>query len=350
MTLIKLKYVQTFTARGRRFYYFRRPGTPRIRLPGVPGSHEFMRAYEAALDDGPKIEVGAARTRLGTVNAAIVAYYGSTDFIGLGAATQRFRRNVIETWRAEVGDRPLALLERRHIIGRLEKISKPFARRNWLKAIRHLMQYAVTKSMIAVDPTVGIKIKAPKSDGFLTWAEPHIEAYRARHPIGTMARLALELFLNSAQRRSDVLHMGRQHVHDGRLQFQQKKTKVRLTIPVLPELATALAAMPAENLTFLVRENGQQFTDSTLGRWFRERCDEAGLKGYSAHGLRKAACVRLAEAGCTEHEIMSFSGHLSLAEVARYTKEANRAKMAVSAAAKLGTSSVKPTSQSVKQD
>jgi hypothetical protein len=66
--------------------------------------------------------------------------------------------------------------------------------------------------------------------------------------------------------------------------------------------------------------------------------------------LRKAACVRLAEAGCTEHEIMSFSGHLSLAEVARYTKEANRAKMAVSAAAKLGTSSVKPTSQSVKQD
>jgi hypothetical protein len=67
MTLIKLKYVQTFTARGRRFYYFRRPGSPRIRLPGVPGSHEFMKAYEAALDDGPRLEVGSSRTRPGTM-------------------------------------------------------------------------------------------------------------------------------------------------------------------------------------------------------------------------------------------------------------------------------------------
>jgi integrase len=271
-------------------------------------------------------------------------------FHRIGSCHATLPPQVIEAWRAERGDCPLNQLERRHIVDRLDKVAKPFARRNWLKAIRHLMQYAVNKSMIAVDPTIGIKIKAPKSDGFLTWAESHVEAYRARHPIGTMARLALELFLNTCQRRSDVLHMGRQHIHDGRLQFQQKKTKVRLITPVLPELAEALAAMPAENLTFLVRENGRQFTDSTLGRWFRERCDEAGLKGYSAHGLRKAACVRLAEAGCTEHEIMSFSGHLSLAEVARYTKEANRAKMAVSAAAKLGTSSVKPTSQSVKQD
>jgi hypothetical protein len=92
MTLIKLKYVQTFTARGRRFYYFRRPGSPRIRLPGVPGSHEFMKAYEAALDDGPRLEVGSSRTRPGTLNALTVAYYGSIDFTGLGAATQRFRR------------------------------------------------------------------------------------------------------------------------------------------------------------------------------------------------------------------------------------------------------------------
>jgi integrase len=341
MTLVKLPYIQAFTARGRRFYYFRRPGSPRIRLPGLPGSEEFMVAYRAALADLPPVEIGASRTKPGSVNALVVAYYGSAAFAQLSQKRRTYRRNVIETWRAEVGDRPLALLERRHIVARLEKFAKPHAKREWLFAIRHMMQYAVELGMIAVDPTATIKIKAPKSDGFLTWAESHIEAYRARHPLGTMARLALELFLNTCQRRSDVLHMGRQHIHAGRLQFQQKKTKVRLTIPILPDLAAALDKLPAENLTFLVRADGTQFTDSTLGKWFRERCDEAGLKGCAAHGLRKAACVRLAHAGCTPHEIAAFSGHLSLKEVERYTREVNRAAMAVAAAAKLGTSSVK---------
>jgi integrase len=259
----------------------------------------------------------------------------------LSPATQRYRRKVIEQWRAERGDCPLAMLERRHIATKLETMTKPFVKRNWLKAIRGMMQYAVEIGMIGIDPTAAVKVKAPKSDGFLTWAESHIEAYRAHHPIGTMARLALELFLNTAQRRSDVLHMGRQHIHNGGLQFQQKKTKVRLTLPIMPELAAAIDAMPASNMTFLVRDDGTQFTDSTIGRWFRECCDAAGLKDYSAHGLRKAACTRLANAGCTPHEIAAFSGHLSLAEVTRYTKEADRARMAVTAAAKLGTSTVK---------
>jgi hypothetical protein len=162
MTLIKLKYVQAFTARGQRFYYFRRPGSPRIRLPGVPGSAEFMKAYEAALTDSPAIEVGASRTRPGTVNAAIVAYYASAAFAGLSHKKRTYRRNVIETWRAEVGDRPLALLERRHIVARLEKFAKPHAKREWLFAIRHMMEHAVALGMIAVDPTATIKVKAPR--------------------------------------------------------------------------------------------------------------------------------------------------------------------------------------------
>jgi hypothetical protein len=55
--------------------------------------------------------------------------------------------------------------------------------------------------------------------------------------------------------------------------------------------------MPNEHLTFLVTISGKPFSDACFGNWFRECCDEAGLKGYSAHGLRKAGCVRLAEAG-----------------------------------------------------
>lgn len=75
---------------------------------------------------------------------------------------------------------------------------------------------------------------------------------------------------------------------------------------------------------------------------------EAGLPdGLSPHGLRKATCRRLAEAGCSAHEIMAISGHQSLAEVTRYTVAASRKDLAARAMLALGgtedeTATVKP--------
>ena len=59
-----------------------------------------------------------------------------------------------------------------------------------------------------------------------------------------------------------------------------------------------------------------------------------GLTGLSPHGLRKAACRRLAEAGCSANEIAAISGHASLREVERYTKAADQARMARNAMAR----------------
>jgi integrase len=88
----------------------------------------------------------------------------------------------------------------------------------------------------------------------------------------------------------------------------------------------------AEHLTFLVTEYGQPFTPAGFTNWYRDRCVDAGLpNGLSPHGLRKSMCRRLAEAGCTPHEIMAISGHKSLAEVTRYTEAASRAPLAAGA-------------------
>jgi integrase len=74
---------------------------------------------------------------------------------------------------------------------------------------------------------------------------------------------------------------------------------------------------------------GKAFTPAGFTNWFSEKCTEAGLgAGLSLHGLRKATCWRLAEQGCTPHEIMSISGHTTLAEVTRYTEAANRIRLA----------------------
>ena len=70
-------------------------------LPGAPGTEEFMAAYQAAVADAPRIEIGPGRTVAGTVNAAIVAYYGHSSFLTLAPQTQKNRRMILERFRAE---------------------------------------------------------------------------------------------------------------------------------------------------------------------------------------------------------------------------------------------------------
>jgi integrase len=82
------------------------------------------------------------------------------------------------------------------------------------------------------------------------------------------------------------------------------------------------------NLTFLLTEFGKPFTSAGFGNWFRDQCDKAGLPQCSAHGLRKLAATRLANAGCSTDQIKAITGHKSLSEVARYTKAADQTRLA----------------------
>jgi integrase len=81
---------------------------------------------------------------------------------------------------------------------------------------------------------------------------------------------------------------------------------------------------------------GKPFTVAGFGNWLRKCCNEAGLpNGLSAHGLRKAAARRLADIGCSAHEIAAITGHATLSEVQRYTKLADRKRLAQQAMKKL---------------
>jgi integrase len=137
------------------------------------------------------------------------------------------------------------------------------------------------------------------------------------------------LLLYTAQRRADVVQMGRQHLRDGLLHLRQSKTGRQLAIPLHPELQAVLDATPAANLTFLATRNGRTFQPDSFTHWFKRRCQEAGLPPRaSVHGLRKAACRRLAELGCSANVIASISGHSTLREVSRYTAAADQVRLA----------------------
>ena len=153
--------------------------------------------------------------------------------------------------------------------------------------------------------------------------------------MGSKPRLALALLLYTAQRRSDVVRIGRQHIKDGVLTVKQQKTGVTLAIPVHPHLQAVLDATPSEHLTFLVTATGKPYGGNAFSEQFRNWCDAAGLpKRCKPHGLRKAACRRLAEAGCSANEIMAISGHTTMKEIVRYTVAADQARLARNALAK----------------
>jgi integrase len=335
MTKLRLRYVQRFRDQGGQVrHYFRRPGSKTVPLPGLPGSAEFMAAYHAALaGEGPRVEIGASRSHPGTVSAAVAAYYGDNSFLALAPGTRKARRAILEKFRAEHGDKRLALLQRAHVVGLLGA-KPPFAARNWLKTLRGLMQFAVAMELRGDDPTNGIHGPKARAGTIHSWTEAEIAQYEARHPIGSRPRVAQALLLYTAQRRGDVVRLGRQHMRDGVIALRQEKTGAVLEIPVHPTLAAILAATATDHLTFLTTATGAPFSSAGFGNVFRQWCTEAGLPALcSSHGLRKAACRRLAEAGCSEHEIAAISGHESLSEVRRYTKAASQARMARSAMA-----------------
>jgi integrase len=244
------------------------------------------------------------------------------------------RRGILERFRAAYGDRPFALLPPEWIEAVLDA-KPPHAARSWLVTLRSLCQFAVKRGWLRTDPTRDIKQRSIKGDGFHTWTEEEISQFEAHHPMGSKPRLALALLLYTAQRRSDVVRIGRQHIKDGVLTVKQQKTGITLAIPVLPELRAVLDATPGEHLTFLVTATGKPYGGNAFSEQFRNWCDAAGLpKRCSAHGLRKAACRRLAERGCSANEIMSISGHTTMKEIVRYTVAADQARLARNAFAK----------------
>lgn len=326
------------TQHGKLVWYYRLPGSPKIRLEideGVlPWSPSFMAALETAKTkaEGKPPELGAARTIPGTVNAAIISYYGSSTFKALAGSSQKMRRAILERFRQDHGDKRIALLRRQHVQVILDKKSAAAAR-NWKKTLRKFFDHCLASDLIAVDPLAGVQLGKMKTKGHHPWEASECAQYEARHPIGTRARLAYELLLQAGQSRCDVVRMGRQHIRDGILSMPRQKTDFPFNVTITPRLQEAIDALPESNMTFLVTTLGKPFTAAGFGNWFRDRCREAELPARcTSHGLRKAAATYLAELGATDHQLMAWFGWSSISMAQIYTRAANRKRMAQKAA------------------
>ena len=333
-----------------RLYFRRRIGGPKIRLRAEPGTAEFAAEYEGAQAHCNACPTGSPsekrRIEKGTLGWLCARYLRSAEFTRFAKTTQSLRRWQLENFLFEpvapgkqeiFADFPLPRLTGKALrVLRDRKEHVPGSANHRVKALRALFSWAVDHDLVESNPAREVKLLKSSSVGHHTWSAAEIAQFEARHVIGTKARLALTLLLLTGVRRSDVVLLGRQHLKDGwfkiPVQKNRNRTPVTVELPMAPELARIIDASPVGDLTFLVTKYGKPFTGAGFGEWFRERCNEAGLRNCSAHGLRKAGAVRAAENGATAHELMALFGWLTLSEAQHYTKATDRRKLSKNAA------------------
>src|SRR5208282_1911902 len=139
-------------------------------LPGLPGSAEFMAVYQAALDrELPKEPIGASRNAPGSAAAAVSLYLGSTTFAAFAFDTRRTRRNILERFRVEHGEKRIALLQKPHIERMVAaKANTPSAARNFLNTLRGFIAWCIVEGLRLDDPSIGVKKLPIKTEGYAT--------------------------------------------------------------------------------------------------------------------------------------------------------------------------------------
>lgn len=327
-------------------YRFRRKGWKSAYIQEEPGSAEFHKAYARIIEEGPLPTAGAisaAKIERGTLDDLIARFKATTKWKKKGERTMYKQARILERFAdrkdqkgRRYGNRPVAKVT----VIWLDKIlagmsATPAAANELRKVLAGVMDHAIRLGWRTENPARLTDVYK-EGPGFHTWTEAEIEQYRAKHELGTMARLALELALNTAARRCNVATLTRDDIQNGRIVVDHAKGNENTSVEMLPMAKAALEALPAAPIKFLVTtQHGKPFSVAGLGNRMRKWCDDAGLKNCSMHGLRKAVSRRIAESGGTDAEGMAITGHKKAATFVKYRAKANRSKLADAAMSNL---------------
>lgn len=319
-------------------YYFRRRGQPITRLPGEPGSDEFMAVYRAC----DKWVAPSTASEEGTFRWLCDQYMDAPVFTSKAKATRDARRRVILSMVVELIDRgktPTFGEERAKAIKpvhvevlRDRKASNPNAANERLKILNQIFKLGLSKKHVATNPVRDVERLSVPRGGHGTATDEHVEKYLAHHTKGP-ARLAGLILKHTGVRISDLRLLGRQHVRNGLLVFSTVKTGVLCELPIAPDLH---AALPRDNMTFLLNDWGKPFeSDKSLSqrvaKWFRQ----AGITGITAHSVRKWRATKMAENGGTEYQLMASFGWRDPKEARPYVQAASRKRLAHEGAGKM---------------
>jgi integrase len=336
MRLPKYVYHKRDRHGGLGYWYYDRPGYPRKRLPGLPGSREFMDAYEAAAE-GKQRPVGANAVKARTMNDLAVQYLQSEAYLRkCKPSTQTKYVRVIDEIRRDHGHRMVAELTRQTVFALHQRfISRPSVGNLWLKVMSNMLKHAVKLGWREDNPCRGVEKLTERGNETQPWSIDQLQQYRDRWPVCTMQRLAFELLLWTGRRLSDVRLIGPQHIEEREddlyIVFRQVKAKSdeKLYSFVPAELKEIMDGTPQRGLVFVTTEAGSRFaSDKSFGNYLSKAIKAAGIESVTAHGLRATMATAVADSLGTVHQIKAVTGHLSDNMAKKYTGRADRRRLA----------------------
>ena len=344
----------------RTYHYDKITGKP---ISGEPGTPAFARALEAL-----RLERGIGRFPQGSLGSLMQQYRDSHEWKSLAPASRDIYTrglSLLSGFEAE----PVVNLRKSHVAAIRDKLSAtPGAANNFLAALGAVLSWGVQSDRdewAHLEYNVARAVKRLDMGSWERWAENDVLAFEKAETIPRDVRMGFMLLLYTGQRRGDVLKMtwGDFNAADfngyGSIRVVQQKTAKGdddvLWVPVHPNLRAVLDAerARAKGIYIVHRADGRPYTGPTdeakklQGNKFYHRLQAEqqrifGGRFWPLHGLRKSAASRLAEAGCSVHEIMAITGHKSIKEVQRYTMQVERRKNAEAAMRRLAGDNVVP--------
>ncbi len=360
-----------------RYYVQLRNGLPKTRIRAEFGTPEFDTDCDAAIasqialygdaTDHPNAQKQRNETRgelpSGPPEPHTLRWYWalykqsdhwlgnlSVGHEGFSDSTRVQRAGLIESLLHENGEKPFGVLTRKVIKAEMTART-PSQAGNLLSALRGMIRWMIDENHLDEDddPTIGLKSGKAKasreSGGFVPWTEDDMAMYRDRWPLGTEARLMLDILHYTFLRLGDAHRFGpphlRQIVRKMAIQIATEKSQgdTTVTVPVHPEFAESLRAARAAGITGAEVFTGKVIKGRVLPMnkkaWAAKFKKYAILAGVnepkkSCHGVRKARAEVAAYADCTESQMMAMFGWTDPKMPAHYIAKANREKLGIS--------------------
>jgi integrase len=300
---VNLKGINSYTARladgTTKTYWYAWKGGPR--LPGEPGTPEFIASYNEAA--AQKI-----RPPTGKLLSLLQAYQASEDFRKLADSTRVIQKEIEPAF----ADFPLSGLSENRARGIFLGWRDSLANRrrtadySWMVLAR-VLSWSKDRGKITVNPCErgGRIYRGSRVENI--WSDEQEATFLNLAPVHLHLPLLLALW--TGQRQGDLLRLPWSAYDGKRIRLKQSKTGARVSIPVGAPLKAVLDSAPKRGPMILTSTDDRPWTSSGFRASWRKACAKAGIVGVTFNDLRGTAVTRLALAECTEAEIVAITGH-----------------------------------------
>lgn len=296
----------------------------------------------------------------GTFAHVIRQYLASEEFAAKADGTRKNYRRVLAIAEMEngLGGCSVQVIRPAIIQAFLDGLAhKTGVQSNARIALSAVERFAVVRDLVPYPFMTGTQVIGSE-DGHEPWPAEMI-ALVQEHARSDIAR-AVTIALHTGQRISDIVRMGPTDIEEKENPYTQtimrginviqRKTGVRLWIPIMPDFEAIMATWERRPGPFLTKPRGRPYTSNDLSNaWWREVRDNKNLEpilraGLVMHGLRSTCVVRFRKRGLNALQISSLVG-MSLPMVERYCRLADKSEMAMAAVHFLGTSGEQTSSR-----